>query len=471
MGATEKQGNKAIKLNDAMVSNLEKNKRIVHSLDGRGAGAIYFDRQGSDSIVAYYRYRHDGKTQAIRIGTYKRRNTKGAGFTFAELIAEGTALANLRTEYPDLKAHREQQQQFEIARKAEQARLDAIEAAKGTFRQLFLSYIADREAAGIRPDQVRELSNIMQKNLEPFTELMAMRARDVAPAHINQILSRIVERGALRQADKVRSFLMAAFTYGMKKDNQIGSASAVTFDIQANPVAAVTFTDEHKKVIHKVGSRALSEAELKRFYNTVDKDVKGVSYAMAQLFKMVIATGGQRIEQLAREPWSSYTDDFIKLIDSKGRDGKDRPHYVPMSDRSKAILQSVSDVTGNHSHPFSYLREKHFSVYSFSQATKHWLTSDHAVIDGRRIEKFTPRDLRRTLAQLMQKHGISNEGSDELQSHGMSGIVAAHYRNNPEASIPSKAKTMQAVSRMLDRILDGKEADASNVINFTNSYK
>lgn len=464
MGAAEKQDNKAIKLNDAMVSNLEKNKRIVHSLDGRGAGAIYFDRQGGDSVVAYYRYRHDAKTQAIRIGAYKRRNTKGAGFTFAELIAEGTALANLRAEYPDLKAHLEQQQQFEIARQAEQARLDAIEAAKGTFRQLFLSYIADREAAGIRPDQVRDFQNIMQKNLEPFPELMAMRARDVAPAHINQILSRIVERGVLRQAAKVRSFLMAAFTYGMKKDNQIGSAEAVTFDIQSNPVAAVTFNDEHKKVIHKVGERALSEAELKQFYNTIDNDVKGVSYAMAQLFKMVIATGGQRIEQLAREPWSSYTDDIIKLTDAKGRDGKARSHYVPLSERSRAILQSVADVTGNHSHPFSYLREKHFSVYSFSKATAHWLASDHAVIDGVRVEPFTPRDLRRTLAQLMQKHGISNEGSDELQSHGMSGVVAAHYRNNPEASIPSKTKTMQAVDRMLDCVLDGKEVGVSNVV-------
>lgn len=451
-------------INDQQIKGMATGSQITEDLAGRGAGAIVL-RKRSDSTpaIAYFRYFFEGKRQFIAIGRYKI-TAKSPGLSLAEIRTAALELSASLDDYPDLKTHLEQQHADGVAEKLEHARLSAIESAKGTFRQLFVSYIADRAAAGVRKDQGRDLNNIMKKNLEPFPELMAMRARDIQPAHINQILSRIVERGVLRQAAKVRSFLMAAFNYGMQKDNQIGSAEPVTFDIQANPVTPVTFNAEHKRIIHATGTRALSEAELKQFYNTIDKNVEGVSYAMAQLFKMVIATGGQRIEQLTREPWTSYTDSFIKLVDAKGRGGEDRLHYVPLTGRSTAILRAVADVTANHSHPFSRLHDKHFHVSAFSWAVKKWLKSEHAFIDGQPIEPFTPRDLRRTMAQLMQKHGINNDASDELQSHGMNGLVARHYRNNPEASIPSKARTMQAVDRMLDRIIDGSGPDVSNVV-------
>lgn len=456
------------RINDQQIKGMATGSQLTEDLAGRGAGAIVMRKRSENApATAYFRYFFEGKRQFVAIGRY-RVTPKSPGVSLAEIRTAALELSASLNDHPDLKKHIEQQRIDEADEKSEHARLSAIESAKGTFRQLFVSYIADRAAAGVRKDQGRDLSNIMKKNLEPFPELMAMRARDIQPAHINQILSRIVERGVLRQAAKVRSFLMAAFNYGMQKDNQIGSAEPVTFDIQANPVTPVTFNAEHKRIIHATGTRALSEAELRQFYNTVDLNVEGVSYAMAQLFKMVIATGGQRIEQLTREPWSSYTADYIKLVDAKGRGGEDRLHYVPLTGRSTGILQAVADVTASHSHPFSRLHDKHFHVSAFSWAVKKWLKSEHAFIDGQPIEPFTPRDLRRTLAQLMQKHGISNDASDELQSHGMNGLVARHYRNNPEASMPSKARTMQAVDSILCRVVDGKEPGATNVVQMHN---
>lgn len=444
MAATAKKSNTAVKLTDAQVAKLEKNKRIIHSLDGRGAGAIFFDR-------------HDGKTQAIRIGTYKRRGTKGAGFTFAELLAKGTELSNLRNSYPDLKVYIAQQAAADYERQAKKLRLEAIEASKGSFRQLFEAYILDRQAAKVRSDQIRDFYNIMKMNFDSFPEIMEMSASNIRPEHINRILTAIVDRGAFRQAAKVRSFLMAAFNFGIKQDNEVGSLKTVKFSIPSNPVVSVTFSNEHKEIIHKVGTRALSDAELNRFYNTIDANVKGVSYVMAQLFKMVIATGGQRIEQLAREPWSSYTGEIIKLVDAKGYNGKPRSHYVPLTVRSRSILEAVSSVTAGHLHPFSYLRDRHFHVTSFSQAIKRWIASEHAVIDGVRIEPFTPRDLRRTLTQLMKRYQINDKASDELQSHGLNNIVTKNYLNDPDLSIPSKTETLIALDRVLDVVLKDKK--------------
>ena len=452
------------KINDQKIKGMAPGAQVTESLTGRNAGAIVV-RKKSDTAapLAYFRYFFEGRRQFLSIGSYKV-SAKSAGLSLAEIRAAALELSAMLAEHPDLKNHLEKKRDDAAAKKIELERLSIIESSKGTFRQLFLSYIADREAAGVSADQVRELRSIMKKNIDPFTELAGMRARDIQPAHINKILSKMVERSVLRQAAKVRSFLMAAFNYGMQKDNQIGSAEPVTFDINANPVTPVTFNAEHKRIINKAGTRALSEAELKQFYSTVDQGVEGVSFVMAQLFKMVIATGGQRIQQLSREPWSSYSDDCIRLIDAKGRGAVERVHYVPLTSRAAAILRATADITASHSHPFSHLKDNHFHVSAFSWAVKKWLKSEHAFIDGLPIEPFTPRDLRRSMAQLMQRHGIGNEASDELQSHGMNGLVARHYRNNPEASIPSKAKTLAALERVLERVIDGKEPETSNVV-------
>lgn len=456
------------RINDQVIKGLNAGSQATESLAGRGAGAIVVrKRTATTPPIAYFRYFFEGKRQFISIGRYKV-TASTAGLSLAEIRAAALELSALLPEYPDLKGHIEQQHDVAIEKQAEQARLDQIEAAKGTFRQLFLSYIADREASGVRPDQVREFKSIMKKNIDPFTDLIDLRARDIQPAHINKIITRIADRGALRQAAKVRSFLMAAFNYGMQKDNQVGSAEAVTFDILSNPVVPVTFNAEHKRIINTTGTRSLSEVELKQFYTTIDNNVTGVSYAMAQLLKMVIATGGQRIEQLTRVPWSGYGDKFIKLTDSKGRGGEARLHYVPLTGRSRAILSAAAELTVNHTHPFSRLHDRPFHVSAYSWAVKKWLASEYAVINGDRIEPFTPRDLRRTMAQLMQRHGISNEASDELQSHGMSGVVARHYRNNPEASIPNKVKTLAKLDRILERVIDGGSEETSNVVSIYN---
>lgn len=449
-------------MNDQMVKGMAAGAEITEQLAGRGAGTIVLRRRSLDAQpAAYFRYSYSGKRQLVSIGNYKTTQNS-LGLTLKEIREEARKLSDLLKDHPDLKAYFEQQQVETEQAEVERVRLAAIEAAKGTFRQLFRSYIADREGAGVRPDQVKDFHRILAVDLEAFPDVMGMLAKDVMPAHINKLLSPIVERGSVRQSAKVRSFLMAAFHYGLKRDNLIGSTDAVTFDLAFNPVMAVTFTDKHKQIINKAGKRALSEAEFKQFYLTIDSPESGVSYIMAQLFRLVIATGGQRIEQLCREPWSSYTDSTVCLIDAKGKGGAKRQHYVPLSDRAKQIIESVKASTEGHTHPFSELPNEPFTTGAFSRATRRWLKSKYAVIDGERIEHFTPRDVRRTLTQLMQKYGVSNSASDELQSHGVSGVVNSHYRNDPKTSIPSKAKTVAAVERIISNVLG--EATDSNIV-------
>lgn len=345
----------------------------------------------------------------------------------------------------------------------EREQMARAEASKGSFDDLLLAYIDERTRAGMAERGIRDVRNMKRKDCDSHPRLMALRACDVTPAHINMILTPILQRGKYRQADKLRSYLHAAFAFGIRHDNIVGTATTgQAFAITYNPVAATSFEAAHKKLARKAVERALNNAELAQFYRTCDAPDSGISWAMAQLFKMVIATAGQRIDQLGRLPWPDVQGDYIRIVDSKGRGNIARAHFVPHTPRTQAILAELQQVTGHHSHPFSFKTDKPFDVASYSRAVERWLKTDHAIIDGERIPYFTPRDLRRTCTQLMKRGGVPDSASNEIQSHGLTGVVGRHYNNDPEASLPSKQKTMDQVERILCRVLG--EAPTDNVI-------
>ena len=436
-------------LNDQRIKALKPGNEIQEA-DRRnpGAGSLLLVRR-AHSVAAYHQYYVDGKKRKHPIGHYKLTSAS-QGMTLRELRDEHARLGELRQQHPDLKTYFEH---LEL-QKQEQERLAKLEASKGSFEDLLLAYIDDRTKAGMAENSIKDVLRFKRNDCDVHPDLMAMRACDVQPHHINAILTPILQREKYRQADKVRSYLHAAFAFGLKHDNIAGRAiSGPTFAITQNPVSAITPSESDRKQARKAATRALSDAELAQFYKTCDLPGSGISWTMAQLFKMVIATGGQRIDQLCRIPWEGYQGDYIRIIDPKGRGSIAREHLVPHTERTKAILAEVAQVTGGHSHPFSRLADRPFHVSSYSSAIQGWLETDYALIDEQPVPSFTPRVLRRTMTQLMKRAGVSDHASNELQSHGISGVVKEHYDNDPETSLPNKVKTLEQVERSLRIIL------------------
>src|SRR5690606_20043937 len=91
-----------------------------------------------------------------------------------------------------------------------------IEAARGTFGELFLDYIESRRGKAT-DGVVKELERLYQTNMfGPHPALMAMKARDIRPDHILAILNPIWDRGAKVHTARMRSFLSAAFNHGLR---------------------------------------------------------------------------------------------------------------------------------------------------------------------------------------------------------------------------------------------------------------
>lgn len=423
--------------------------KLTESLHGRGMGSLIFKRQSESPPMAFYRYRLDGKDCLIKIGVCKL-NARDVGFSLPEIRERARELAKIAVEHGDVRVHlQDLENQDQLARIEREREIHALHA-QGSFEELFREYIEGRRGR-VRVDQIREYERILKVDLlEGHPQVLALRASEVRPQHIRQVLETIWSRGATRQADKVRSFLRAAFQYGMTAEHSLGRSSSKNYSIESNPVDAVLVPSTSRP-----GTRALSDAELKHFWSTIT-DTDGIGPVISRLFQFVIALGGQRIEQVAREPWSSYDQErrILRLVDRKGRGEIERVHIVPLSDRALELLEQIQPISGGFDWPWTSYGKKPFATTSFAHVIRDWLDSTNGMINHEQIPHFTPRDLRRTCAQLMQRNGVEDRLSDLLQSHGQTGVVGQHYRNNPEAYLPEKIKAISAFETALSQVLD-----------------
>lgn len=351
----------------------------------------------------------------------------------------------------------------------------AVHAERGSVSDLLAEYIAYREkgterraAAGTR--QIAEWRRITAQLERDAGDVMAMKAKDVEPSHIVALLRPIFHHGIARpkkgrgsagrratsgaqgSADKVQTFLGAAFAYGLSSEHSVARRAVTVYGLVHNPVGPVP-----REAKSTPGTRVLSAAELRQFYLTIDQAPK-VGPVLADLLRFTIASGGQRTHQLAREPWTSYDRDttVVTLTDKKGRGGVPRPHMVPMSKRMLAILASVAAYTGSLEYPWATNERSHVDIASPAGAVRYWLQSPFAMLDGKRIAPFTPRDLRRTCTQMMKAARIPDELADRLQSHGVAGITDIHYRNNPELYLPEKRQALQKFDAALAKVLKAR---------------
>lgn len=446
--------------------------RQSEPVGSRGKGALLLERKASGAIQAYYRERTPDSDKRLPLGTLAKNPRAGTGEHSLDGIraeamrisveagaAGGLAkyLESIAEQKAAAEASRVNAAAMEEAKRQEELRLTEIEAARGSFHDLFLDYIESRRIKAT-PGVVKELERLLKTNMkDPHPEVMRMKARDIRADHILTILNPIWERGSKVQADRMRSFLVAAFNHGLTVESVVGRSNAKIYSLETNPAAMVKVDKVSTPV-----ERALSDDELKQFWGTVE-NTDGIGPVMALLFKFVIATGGQRIKNLIETTWADYDLEAgtVLLIHRKGRGGQtmSRPHLVPLSARAVAIMRKVQNINGDHPWPWTTHGKQPFVISSPTHAIADWLDSKHALIDGIKLPAFSPRDLRRTCTQLMQKHGVDDRLSDLLQAHGQTGVVSRHYRNNPEAALPEKRRAIELFDRALGNALgEGKEA-------------
>lgn len=309
---------------------------------------------------------------------------------------------------------------YELAKEAQNREEKRKEdESKGTLEFLFESYVGQ-----MIKDKKRTASNVLkalENEVYPFIDKRT-KACDVTTGQIVEIIAHMIERGAPTQSNRVRSYLHAAFNYGLSHDNDPAHfLRSDKFGLVFNPVSLIP----KQKDAEKVGERYLTFSELYQFMGDIEFDLLGVraSESMRHFILACFYTGGQRPYELAASKWQAINwEERTWLIEPDISKNK-RSHLIPLTASTLEILKKQQRLAGDSPFIFPHFQNKddHMKLDSLRTAITRY-REDHP-----EMEHFVPRDFRRTCKTLMGEIGISKALRDRLQNHALNDVSSKHY--------------------------------------------
>jgi integrase len=245
---------------------------------------------------------------------------------------------------------------------------------------------------------------------EPWPKVAALPANQVTGEQIADMMRKTIEAGKDRTANKLRSYIRAAYQVAKASRSKASIPLAFkAFNVKSNP-AGDTEPDESA---NRADKRPLTADEMKTYWQTI-KPMPGFIGAVLRLH---LLTGGQRIEQLTALLTANVTPDSITLFDCKGRPGKaPRPHTVPLIPAAAAAMQILSP-KGAYA----------LSMKGGKSRLGERTISDWSKAAGAGIADFQAKRIRSGVETLLASKRISSDIRGRLQSHGISGVQARHY--------------------------------------------
>jgi integrase len=236
-------------------------------------------------------------------------------------------------------------------------------------------------------------------------------AREIEPDEIVEVIRPIYERGKKAMADHVRSYVHAAYSWGLKSEHDYRSASQRRFRLAYNPAAGIPTEPK------KVGTRWLDEEEFVRLYRWLECPDAPVHPPYTRAVRLLMLTG-QRVEEIA----SLHVDNWDaeeKIIDwSKTKNGA--PHAIPVPAIAAELINSIKPNEYGWFFPSAMDPKRpvsHGTLYSFM-----WRQRDRGA-----IPTVTNRDLRRTWKTLAGQAGVPKEIRDRIQNHALQDVSSKSY--------------------------------------------
>jgi integrase len=277
------------------------------------------------------------------------------------------------------------------------------------------------------------------------------KAKDVTAHDIKIILAHMIHRGAATQSNRVRSYLMAAFNYGLKHDNDPANfIDDAKFGLVLNPVAAIP----KQKAAERVGERFLTWAEARQLLDDMEQPTS-LGLTLRSLIRLCFFTGGQRPYELAVSRWANIDWQAKTLTITADISKNGRPHLIPLTDSALRVLREQQEETAGSPFIFAHATKPNepMPMASLSQAIDRYRKRTE-------MAHFIPRDFRRTCKTLMGELGIAKDLRDRLQNHALNDVSSKHY--DRYEYLPEKRRALELWER---RLLD-LAADTVVSVNF-----
>jgi hypothetical protein len=211
----------------------------------------------------------------------------------------------------------------------------------------------------------------------------------------------------------VRTYLRAAFAYGLQAEHSYTKDAGARWGLTSNPIAVIPVAEG----VFNPRDRFLSPAEVRTFWlwlETFDVESK-----FAPALRIMLATG-QRSEEILRSTAATYESTRAMLYWPKTKNGL--PHSIPVPHQAAAILD------GLHANAYGLFFACSTDPTRPPPADGLRFVVQRFLEEHPEVRHFMPRDCRRTWKTLAGDAGLSKEIRDRLQNHAkMSDISAKHY--------------------------------------------
>lgn len=366
------------------------------------------------AVQLYWRYSLGGKTSREPIGVYdpsappKKLQPTPRGYGLAAALERCRELADVHAERAQTGGLREakaEKRKTFIAQKV-------AEAAKSerTLQKLLDAYVAHLKMQERRSHV--DADQIFKRHItEAWRTVAAAPAVDLTPDQVLDMLRRLIEAGKGRTANKLRSYLRAAYQCAL--DVRTTASIPVvfkSFEVVFNPAAQTRRSPQ----FDRADKRPFSRAELRAYWKLI-ADRPGPEAAVLRLH---LLTGGQRVEEFVRLKWTDVTDEALTIFDSKGRPGQGpRAHQIPLVKLAREDLALPK-------------REGEFAISTTAGKKPISVRTLAGWANGmvaKSIEGFQLKRIRSGIETLLAAKGVSREVRGHLQSHGLTGVQARHY--------------------------------------------
>ena len=403
------------------------------------SGALQVRKQANGLTSFYWRYSIGTVSERVSIGSYDPLSPPKS--LTATPLGYSIAAATRAAELLSIEHHQHREHGGRpalLAEKANAKRNAAAakhEAAKHTLQNLLNDYCNHLEALG--RVAVKDARSIFKLHvIAAWPKIAAQPANEVTGEQIADMMRRVLELGKGRTANKLRSYVRAAYqTARAARSKASIPVHFKAYNVVANP-AADTEPDESQ---NKPDKNPLSAEQLRTYWQAI-RPLAGFQGAVLRLH---LLTGGQRIEQMVNLLYSNVQSDSILLFDGKGRPGKPpRPHTVPLIPAAASALLDCKPQ--GHFALSTDGGKTHLGAVTLSA----WAVEAAAAIPG-----FKAKRIRSGVETLLASVGISSEIRGRLQSHGIAGVQARHYDGHDYLS--EKRNALETLHKLLNQ----KQAD------------
>jgi integrase len=320
---------------------------------------------------------------------------------------------------------------------AEQAAKDAARLTLANLLHDYVDYLKNQNKSAHR-----DAGNIIKLHVvDAWPEISRRMARDLTGEQLADMMRRLIGLGKRRTANKLRSYVSAAFNLARTARSNPATPQALKdYGVVYNPGFDCQ-PDTHANVPDK---HPLSLEEMQTYWEAI-KNIPGLKGGAMRLH---LLTGGQRIEQLLRLKTDDFGgEDFFWLYDKKGRGSASRRHYIPITEPIKAAMRDI-DMPDDGEFAISSDPEGRTHV-----STTTFLNWAKAAV-GDSISDFTPKRIRSGVETLLAANGVSRDIRGRLQSHGISGVQDRHY--NAHDYLAEKRQALE----LLYALLEGRKPDS-----------